>query len=545
MSLLAINFSAKAQPSTYASVPYSTGFESGTLDANWYTTASGADGRIQIWDSNTLTWSGMTATAHTGTMWLGMDNSPGGTFLTTESWMGLDLNGITNQRLQFWWSEWNEETHPEDGVYISDNGGVSFTKVLDLNGPSYTDLQWYQFDMSLDSINTVHGLSFTSTYVVKFQQHDNYYFAGGNDGFLIDDISVYTPCHTTSSINISQCTPYTVPSGDETYSMTGVYIDTIPNAALCDSIITVNLTINTTNSTLNELACGPYTVPSGDEVYTTSGIYMDTIPNAAGCDSIMTINLTVGTSTSSTINPSECGPYTAPDGQTYTTTGVYTATIPNAIGCDSVITINLSVGTPTSSTTTEVVCDSFVWTDGNTYTTTGIYTQTLTNAANCDSVATLDLTVNSSPNMTVNSADGVTLVTNVVDSYIWIDCSDNSVVSTSGNTYLATNNGDYAVVGTLNGCNDTSACFSVVNVGIYQHDDVDLSVYPNPTHNMLYIDSDVQIKKIAIYNVVGELIRDNISISKSISVDDLSNGSYFLMITLEDQRKINRRFVKQ
>jgi len=35
-----------------------------------------------------------------------------------------------------------------------------------------------------------------------------------------------------------------------------------------------------------------YTVPDG-ATYTTSGTYMDTIPNVNGCDSVITINLTV------------------------------------------------------------------------------------------------------------------------------------------------------------------------------------------------------------------------------------------------------------
>ncbi|WP_343634804.1 MopE-related protein [Fluviicola sp.] len=91
-----------------------------------------------------------------------------------------------------------------------------------------------------------------------------------------------------------QCTSYTVPSGDETYFASGVYHDTIPNAAGCDSVLTINLTIkNNTTSTISPIACGSYTVPSGDETYMTSGTYNDTIPNAVGCDSIMTINLTI------------------------------------------------------------------------------------------------------------------------------------------------------------------------------------------------------------------------------------------------------------
>lgn len=101
-------------------------------------------------------------------------------------------------------------------------------------------------------------------------------------------------CNTTSTISPSVCTSYTVPSGDETYFASGTYTDTIPNAAMCDSIITINLTIhNNTTSTISPSACTSYTVPSGDETYFATGTYMDTIPNANGCDSIITINLTI------------------------------------------------------------------------------------------------------------------------------------------------------------------------------------------------------------------------------------------------------------
>jgi PKD repeat protein len=49
-----------------------------------------------------------------------------------------------------------------------------------------------------------------------------------------------------------------------------------------------------TSATITETACDSYTAPDG-QVYTTSGVKTAVIPNAASCDSIITINLTINT----------------------------------------------------------------------------------------------------------------------------------------------------------------------------------------------------------------------------------------------------------
>ncbi|MDX2361074.1 MAG: T9SS type A sorting domain-containing protein [Crocinitomicaceae bacterium] len=50
-----------------------------------------------------------------------------------------------------------------------------------------------------------------------------------------------------------------------------------------------------TTNTISETACGSYTSPSGNYTWTTSNTYLDTIPNACGSDSVITVNLTINT----------------------------------------------------------------------------------------------------------------------------------------------------------------------------------------------------------------------------------------------------------
>jgi len=97
-----------------------------------------------------------------------------------------------------------------------------------------------------------------------------------------------------------------------------------------------------TTSSITTSSCDLYTSPSG-KLWTSSGVYNDTIPNAAGCDSVIITDLTILSSTRNTITTSSCDLYTSPSGKIWTSSGVYNDTIHNEAGCDSVITINLTI----------------------------------------------------------------------------------------------------------------------------------------------------------------------------------------------------------
>jgi hypothetical protein len=540
-----------SQPTVYNTIPYSTGFETAVLDANWYTTSSTTDGRIQIWDSSTLTWSTFTATAHTGTYWLGMDNSVGGSYVTNEAWIGLDLTGKSAVHFSFWWAEWNDESEVADGIFISDNGGATFTKVLDLLGANYTDLQWSHFNLSLDSLHTIYGLNYTSNYVIKLQQYDNYYFAGGNDGFLFDDIDVYQDCSNSSAtISETVCGPYTVPSGNAVYHFSGTYLDTIPNVSGCDSLLTINLTILNTYQTIVASDCESYTSPSGNITWYASGTYLDTIPNTAGCDSIITVEFTLGTSYNN-ISESACEDYISPSGNyIWNTSGTYLDTIPNTAGCDSIITIDLVI-LNTYVNINPVECVSYTSPSGNyIWTISGTYQDTIPNSAGCDSIITIDLTIipvdisvtNLSPVLTANAASAT---------YQWLDCN-NSYAPISGEisqSFTATVDGDYAVEIIQNGCTDTSACISVTGTGIFENDfGHALLVYPNPTKGKVMIEisglnDDLFIN---VSDHAGKIISSGLySAGKAELSIEGSAGYYYLEIVSADSKKAVVRLMKE
>lgn len=527
---------------TATTVPYSTGFENG-LDAAWSTYVQTSNCEVDIYSNGTYTWSGMTANANSGTHFLGLHNAVGGNFETTHAALHLDLAGESGLRFSFYLSEWNEEDHPEDGVFISDDGGATYTEVFHYNGTLYTDLQYTHFNWSLDSINAIHNLNFNANYVIKIQQHDNYYFAGGNDGFLVDDVSIYQVCSTASSQTVYLCGSgsYTVPSGDEVYTTPGSFTDTLLNSQGCDSVLYISLLQGNSTATMYEFSCtGSYTAPDG-QVLTTSGQYPITIANAVGCDSLIDLWVIVGSPSSSHISESSCGDYTAPDGQVYSSSGTYVAVIQNEVGCDSTITIDLTV-TPNASGSEDITsCGDFTWSDGNVYTTSGVYTQTLGASNGCDSIVTLNLTVNAPITVGINSTDNVTLEGSGAVTYDWIDCTTGNVVG-SGTSFTATANGEYAAVG-YDGpnCSDTSECFSVTTVGVDEAQKIDFVMYPNPTSDLVNFEASVALEKVEVFALDGRSVK--VINTNQLDVTDLAPATYLLEFTYEGDNTFTKRLI--
>lgn len=186
---------------TPATLPYTTGFESGVLSSEWIATSSLSTGEIKPFTAITTA-----CVPHTGNYFLGMHHTSAGSgaYNLNEAELFLDLSSTVGQvDLEFWFAEWNDEQETQDGIWLSDDGGNNYVKMLDLYGPNFTDLQWYHFKINLDSAANALNLNFNSNFVIKFQQYDNYYFNGGNDGHMYDDINIYENCAAQSSFTAS------------------------------------------------------------------------------------------------------------------------------------------------------------------------------------------------------------------------------------------------------------------------------------------------------------------------------------------------------
>lgn len=72
-----------------------------------------------------------------------------------------------------------------------------------------------------------------------------------------------------------------------------------------------------------------------------------------------------------------------------------------------------------------------------------------------------------------------------------------------------------------------------------------LIVYPNPVSNELYIDaSNVTIEKVAIYNLLGQLVKTSQGSKTTIDVSELSSGSYFVKVHT-NQGIIDKKIIKK
>jgi len=268
----------------------------------------------------------------------------------------------------------------------------------------------------------------------------------------------------------------------------------------------------TTTGTETVTACGNFTWSTDGNMYASTGTYTATLINSLGCDSIVTLNLTVNNPTTGSQTLTICAGSSITVGTSaYSTSGIFTDILAAVNGCDSIVTTNLTVSPSITGSESVTVCDSYIWpADGNMYTSTGTYTATLASASGCDSTITL--------NLTINTVDTTLMVNDLVltsaisgASYQWIDCNNSNtpISGATNSSYTGTANGSYALMITANGCTDTSSCYAILTTGLTEKTFSNmLTVFPNPTTDQLTVDLGATRSKVTVEvrNLIGQLM---------------------------------------
>lgn len=191
----------------------------------------------------------------------------------------------------------------------------------------------------------------------------------------------------------------------------GTYILRRQTTNGCDSVFTLSLTVNPTISRSDELTLCASELPYiyGDTVFgqgSQSGTYVFRRVARTGCDSIVTLNLTINAQGYQMKSYELCDselPYVTED-TTFpvgTVSGLYNIhyTMPN--GCDSLVVIELTVHPVYNETVSMEICENdlpYEWRDTAfaTGTTSGVFRFFRESAFGCDSIVTFALIVHPS-----------------------------------------------------------------------------------------------------------------------------------------------------
>ncbi len=187
----ALKYGDITSQANYAALPYFENFES---TSSYWDYLPGAPNGVRRM-SSPYSYSGN---------FLAMDigNNSSGPYVLNRAQLNVDLLGNNQDKiLSFKHREFSEETHPEDGIFLSVDGGSVFYKVFDLGNRSST---WTTYTINLSSYARENNLVLSPSSVIRIQQYDNY--AISTDGIGIDNLSIDGGSYPAAWKDVVNCT---------------------------------------------------------------------------------------------------------------------------------------------------------------------------------------------------------------------------------------------------------------------------------------------------------------------------------------------------
>lgn len=230
---------------------------------------------------------------------------------------------------------------------VTDNNRCGAGNVT-IEATASTDAQvrWYEAATGGESIFTGSALTLTDMQAPSTNVRYAEAYNSTTGCYSSTRVPVTAYVYETYTLNDPQVACDSFVWNGQPYYTSGNYTQTLHTIHNCDSVVTLQLTINNTKrTTVDSTVCN--TIAWNGKTYTQSGTYVDTLLAACNCDSIVTLNLTVKRSSVADATLTLCSaqlPYDY-NGTEITGEGNYTVVIPNAVGCDSTITLAVTVNT--------------------------------------------------------------------------------------------------------------------------------------------------------------------------------------------------------
>lgn len=202
----------------------------------------------------------------------------------------------------------------------------------------------------------------------------------------------------------------------------------------------------------------------------------------------------------------------------------------------------ISVCKTTNDTIQAYGCQYYISPSSKFFNSPGTYVDTIPNQLGCDSVLTINLTLNQLDTTVVANDPYLIANTNQTVSYQWLDCNNGyaALPGETQSTFMATQNGSYAVEITQGQCKDTSSCYQILSVGLNQiTKENKISFHPNPSSGVFTTELPLQYRNAnyRVYNLQGKLIKEGSVLGTSTFQLQLNHDSGLYLITFESKAK--------
>lgn len=462
----------------------------------------------------------------------------------TELGRGLALGDSENLFLAGFFASDSLDFYPDTTVLSAGGSADALVLELSLNG---TFLQALSFKSTVSGFASAVDIAtnkwgnphVTGTYsdTLDLDPHHNVFQvrAAESSDFFVEKLSPCTTQYVTDLV--VACDSFTWING-VTYSEDNqVAVVTLLDMMGCDSIVSLDLTINRSDSSIDVInTCDSLTWIDGN-IYTSNNNQATySTLSSLGCDSLIRLDLTIRHGNLITDGVFACDSFIWIDSNTYTSDTVVQYSYLNSVGCDSIIELDLTVLPLQRHIDTISVCDSLTWSNGVTYVSSGYFeTDTLINSQGCDSILALDLTV-TMVNTDISLTDSGLTASEEADYYQWFQCSDEELIVLEGSTgrsFSREQEGYFAVVMAQGQCTDTSECHFLPSKPISHPAEFNCSsIFPNPMQDAVVFNlGSVEESHIRVYTSAGQLVFvDQFGAGDQMLQFEGTSGTYILEV---------------